>query len=285
MDSIAIIGAGLAGLTAADALQREGRKVCVFDKSRGTGGRLATRRTDMRRFDHGAPVAQGDAAFDAAMSKIGAVRWRDGWRGAPGMSSLVKPLAEGLQITGSCRITRIDGTRGAWILKDEGDDTHGPFTDLIVAIPAPQAAELIPSADLSQVRMRPRWTLLVDWPGLDIPAVADPFESIRPQDRVDQTPGMLVAHANAVWSDAHLEQDRDTVKTLLIAALRKAVRAAGEPTYATVHRWRYALTASPLGAPFLRTADGALLGGDWALGETAGSAWASGRAMAKAVLS
>lgn len=44
---IAIIGAGVSGLIVAN-------EVTIFDKSRGIGGRMATRRVDNYHFDHGA---------------------------------------------------------------------------------------------------------------------------------------------------------------------------------------------------------------------------------------
>ncbi|MCA9542044.1 MAG: NAD(P)-binding protein, partial [Myxococcales bacterium] len=51
---IAVIGAGIAGLAAAEALRDAGRSVEVFDKARGPGGRMATRRDESDAFDHGA---------------------------------------------------------------------------------------------------------------------------------------------------------------------------------------------------------------------------------------
>ncbi|TAG26337.1 MAG: FAD-dependent oxidoreductase [Burkholderiales bacterium] len=51
---IAIIGAGMAGITAARTLIQAGFKVTVLDKSRGAGGRMSTRRTEFGSFDHGA---------------------------------------------------------------------------------------------------------------------------------------------------------------------------------------------------------------------------------------
>lgn len=42
--NIAIIGAGIAGITAARTLAKAGHHVHVFEKSRGAGGRMSTPR-------------------------------------------------------------------------------------------------------------------------------------------------------------------------------------------------------------------------------------------------
>ena len=61
---VAVIGAGIAGATCARTLADAGHAVQLFDKSRGVGGRLATRRIEwvdedggarQASFDHGAP--------------------------------------------------------------------------------------------------------------------------------------------------------------------------------------------------------------------------------------
>ena len=54
-ERIAVIGSGIAGLACARRLSDAGYAPILFDKGRGIGGRLATRRTpDGRQFDHGA---------------------------------------------------------------------------------------------------------------------------------------------------------------------------------------------------------------------------------------
>ena len=55
MLDVAVIGVGLAGIFAARELQAKGLTVEIFDKSRGIGGRLATRRGFETLFDHGLP--------------------------------------------------------------------------------------------------------------------------------------------------------------------------------------------------------------------------------------
>ena len=50
MKTIAVIGAGLSGLVFARTLNAD-TKVVIFEKSRGFGGRMATRRTLFRSFD------------------------------------------------------------------------------------------------------------------------------------------------------------------------------------------------------------------------------------------
>ena len=51
---IAIIGTGIAGLSAAQALTEAGHVVQIFDKSRGSGGRMSSKRSDAGALDMGA---------------------------------------------------------------------------------------------------------------------------------------------------------------------------------------------------------------------------------------
>ena len=53
MVNIAIIGGGISGLTVANIL-RDYANVTIFEKARGVGGRMSTRRTEHFNFDHGA---------------------------------------------------------------------------------------------------------------------------------------------------------------------------------------------------------------------------------------
>jgi predicted NAD/FAD-dependent oxidoreductase len=294
---IAIIGAGICGLAAAEALTRAGRKVVVFDKSRGIGGRLATRRTEAGAFDHGAPfVDANDPEFALWLAANGA-EVRDGKaRGAPGMSGLLRPLARTLDIRGEVELSGIAGGLGAWSLRDRNDGVHGPFAAVLVAIPAPQAMRLLPEAmaplraELSGVEMAPVWTVMAALPSRtpapDRIAGTGPLDCAIRQSTGQAAPDLWVAHMSRDFSRSQLERDKADILPDLVAILQTALGTEAAPDIAMAHRWRFARTAGALGRPCLGDpSSGLLLGGDWALGDLAVHGWQSGRAMAARLMS
>lgn len=70
MFDVAIIGAGLAGLTCAQQLYQAGYRVVVVEKSRGVGGRVATRRLHNTRADHGLPCLQTQGKLSQQLIEI-----------------------------------------------------------------------------------------------------------------------------------------------------------------------------------------------------------------------
>lgn len=75
MKHFAIIGAGMAGISAARTLLQAGHRVSVFEKSRGAGGRMATRETPFGNFDHGAQYfTVRDPRFELALSAVPGTR-------------------------------------------------------------------------------------------------------------------------------------------------------------------------------------------------------------------
>ena len=117
---IGIIGAGLAGLTAARGLAKAGHALVLFDKARGPGGRMSTRRTEtgqgMAYFDHGAQYfTVRDAGFAETVARWEvegvAARWAaagdNAWVGTPGMNAIIKAEAAGHDVRWNCRIERI----------------------------------------------------------------------------------------------------------------------------------------------------------------------------------
>lgn len=127
---IAIIGTGIAGLSAAQALQNAGHSVQLFDKSRGSGGRMASKRSDAGALDLGAQYFTArDRRFVEVVQQWQARGWvsqwqpslynyQDGalcaspdeqvrWVGSPRMSSITRAMLGALPVHFSCRITEV----------------------------------------------------------------------------------------------------------------------------------------------------------------------------------
>lgn len=306
--AIAIIGAGMAGLAAARRLVEAGRETVVFDKSRGLGGRMATRRIDGMSFDHGAQyfTARGPAfraALDQWCAEGSAAKWfDDAFVGSPGMSAPARSLAAGLTIVTSCQITDLHRAHDGWTVLDANGPVaiprNGAFDAVVLALPAPQALPLAAGADLrfepmEQASYAPCWALMLafaeptDLPDRQRPdhgAVAWLARNASKPGRAD-APETWVLHASPEWSRAHLECTADEVAPKLLASFRAATGVDAPPLYVAAHRWRYALVEQAAGTTCLWDSQ-ARLGacGDWCLGPRVEAAFDSGAGMADVLL-
>jgi renalase len=295
MRRIAVIGAGMAGLVAARTLADRGAAVTVFDKGRGVGGRMATRRTaEGWTFDHGAPAAHGVSPDPAA--RLAGAAGEGGLVGLPGMSGLAAPLAAGLDLRCGVEVGPVERAGGGWRVQGEG------FAAVVVAVPAPQAAALCAAAPrlvaaARAARMTACWTLLAAWDapgdwaeGGAVEPAAAPFARIIDQDaRPGRAaapggwPRRWVAHAAQDWTDENLELERPDACARLLPRLAAALGLdPAAALHAAAHRWRYARVAQAVGAPCVAE-DGMVAAGDWVLGPHAGDAAASGLAAADAL--
>lgn len=315
MARVAVVGAGIAGLACATVLRDAGHEVRVFEKSRGVGGRMATRRTDHGTFDHGAQyftardprfrrVVEGWLAEGVIAPYEGhIVSLRSGVTAAlsheelryvamPGMTAPCRALAKDLEILFECTVTAVtpgeDGWRVSW---DEGGESG--FAALVLAVPAAQALPLcsaVPAlaAQVSGGSHSPCWAVMARYEtalpvGFDAAFIADAPVGWAMRDA--SRPGRLagerwVLHATAEWSKAHLEDDAVSVAPLLLAAFHAATGVDARAIDARAHRWRYALSPG-LGAGCLWDAQhriGAC--GDWCADGRIEGAWLSGVALA-----
>nr|WP_070960912.1 NAD(P)-binding protein [Hyphomonas sp. Mor2] len=312
---IAIIGAGLAGLTLARGLSAS-HSVTVFEKARGPGGRMSTRRATPYAFDHGAQyfTAESDPFLDllSSLKSRGIIaEWPDridlraGARvsdkpklvASPGMNGLCKTVAEGLNVRPGVKIETLRRDGGGWSLVDAEGALTGPFDWVVSTAPAPQTDALLPAsfagkAKLSRVKMLGCFALMLgfetplDLPWQALKSGAPPIgwmavNSAKP-DRVEAF-SLLIQSSND-WADAHLEDDPETVKSVLLHAASDLTGIdLTVATHQVLHRWRYAATETPLGAPYLIDQDLNLAAcGDWCLGSKVEAAFLSAEALAKA---
>ena len=160
-----VIGAGISGLMAARVLSKSGIDVLVLDKGRGVGGRMATRRLDSHRFDHGAQAVfcttdwleatarewqleqvvhpcEYPAISPTTGTKFGPVC------GVKGMSSIAEHLASDLRVRTGYRVTSLSRVGLSWHAR--GVDDGGVNADsIILTAPVPQAIDLLYHGGLS----------------------------------------------------------------------------------------------------------------------------------------
>lgn len=202
---LAIIGAGLAGLAAAHKLRhsQSAIEIVIFEKSRGVGGRTATRRLHGAIFDHGAqyikaPTPELEALLreggaQETLRDIGLPVWTfdqhnqiaEGdpaqnsdpkWTYSDGITRIAKELAQSLDIRRQIRIGHIAQANGSYILFDEQDAIVGAADavlltppasqthDLIAASALPNAAQEVVLAELARASYRPCVTVTLGYP-------------------------------------------------------------------------------------------------------------------------
>jgi predicted NAD/FAD-dependent oxidoreductase len=309
---IVIIGAGLAGLACARRLGAGGHVVRLFDKGRGPGGRMSTRRVATPQgeagFDHGAQYfTVRDAGFRrqvVAWAAGGvAARWPaagpDAWVGAPAMNAPVKALAAGLDVTWAAQVDALRREGAGWHITGPGAGAglaEGPFDAVILAIPAEQAGPRLAAfapewAALAEATIaEPCWTVMAAFAGAvaapDVLREEGPIGwAARNQSKPGRSgPEAWVIQAEPGWSRAHLEETPEQVAPQLLDALAARTGALPEVLTASAHRWRYAKSGKAgrgaLWDPALRLG----VCGDWLLGPRVECAWLSGERLAAAVL-
>ncbi len=150
LNDVIVVGAGISGLTVAKELTERGLSVLVLDKSRGVGGRMATRKYGEAWFDHGAQfVTAHESEFRKVLKRGEEKGELDPWfgqetghiryRGEPGMTAMAKGLCEGIRLERSALVEKVTFDNGIWTIK-AGSEYFARH--LVIAYPVPQALEL-----------------------------------------------------------------------------------------------------------------------------------------------
>ena len=302
--SIAIVGAGMAGLSCAMALGRQGFKPVLFDKGRGPGGRMAARRVELGeetvRFDHGAQyftardprfveAVEGwtSAGFAAPWPEAG----EDAFVGTPAMNAPIKQMAQFFTVEWGTRIDAVMRDELGWNLR--AGSTAYRVQNLVCAIPAEQAAALLESeapdfaARAASVRSRPCWALMVRFDGpLALPDIfrgSDVAWAARNGSKPGRGGGEdWVIHASPAWSQENLERDGEEIASRLLAAFFAETGAeVSAPVHRAAHRWRYAMVEKSDGPEAAWDAERRVgICGDWLSGPRVENAFLSGHALA-----
>ncbi len=317
---ILIVGAGIAGLRAARTLQEAGKAVVVLEKSRGLGGRAATKRLHGTHADHGAQYftarnprlqKQVDSWLETGVLEV----WTRGFHkltpdgleapdeGYPryafpdGMNTFGKLLGDDLDVRREALVTGVAKVATGWSVT-LADGTAYTAETLILNAPAPQT--LILGQDvfgddtkdaLSRVTFAPCLALMAgfaqaapEWSGIeakDGPVSWLANDSSKRPGTNETGETTLVLHGSPAFSEMHLETPETALPEMLAVA---ASLGFTEPLWTQIQRWRYSKVTRPYDGPYLKEGDNLYLCGDWCGGAKVEAAYLSGLEVAGAVL-
>ena len=279
LPTAAVIGAGLAGLVIARRL-RKVAEVTIYEKSRGPGGRIASRRSGDFEFDHGAqfftarslafreylqPLIAGGIIADwhadfAELDRNG-IRTQRPWAesyqhfvGTPAMNRIGKFLAGGLDVVLETEIATIARHDESWIVSDDEDNELGRFDWVVLTAPAAQTGALAQDTPtLTELcgsrRMLGCFAMMLgfaeplqlSWQAALVRNADISWIAVNSSKPGRKPPFTLVVHSTNAWADEHIDDDTENVLDHMINQA-SAVTGANldAAVHRQVHRWRYA---------------------------------------------
>jgi len=269
---ILVIGAGISGLASARALQDQGFSVAILEKSRGLGGRMATRRDENGLWDHGVPWLSNGVRRE--WDGLNSQDWiqvenlsEPFWVHPKGMTQIAKDLAKPLTIFRECRAIRLSWNAHSkkWSVDTESNSTFS-CSVLILSAPAPQNVELLERSNLLEgsdllntlrnIQYRPQ---IVALGILHNPKTAlwtstpqEPFELLIDQKMkgLQTSEGYFAAYLDETWSRKYFDSPDPEVSQLIQELLE--YRYGIHPQPIQVKRWRYSQCKNPLKEAYLK---------------------------------
>lgn len=214
--SVAIIGAGIAGLACGQVLASSGASITLFDKARGPGGRMSSKHRPGATLDLGAQAfSVRNENFQRVVDEwiaIGCIaHWPtctyqaspSGWRahndgqkrytGAPRMSALTRHLADSLtalpnaELRIGTSIVALEHSLEGWQVINADGSRVGPYEQIVISAPPPQAHALVAPWDESlaaicqTLHQRPCWAgwAIFDGPLPPIPDVDPDWQMVH----------------------------------------------------------------------------------------------------------
>lgn len=304
MTTFAIIGAGMSGLAAAHTLQDLGNAVTIFEQTGEVGGRATTRQREGYTYDSGAQyikpglVSTPFVTARFALPDLIAIAkpvWifdqhghiQEGdplqnaeakWSYRSGLLALAHCMAARLDVRLHTLITHVEHTVQGWHLFSSSSRSFGPFDQLLITIPAPQAADLIAAsilpANLQEhivellraarynpiisvmlgytpaPRERPYYALVNTDKAHPISWLA--WEHEKSPNRVPPGCGLLIAQMAPAYSRQHHNTPDEAVIHDTITHVANLLREPlSTPVFTAIRRWPLALAAQTADAPEL----------------------------------
>jgi predicted NAD/FAD-dependent oxidoreductase len=281
---VAIIGAGISGLVAGSILLKHGANVLILEKSKGVGGRLASRRIATPTgkeayFDLGAQFLEfSDSRIQIILKGILQDDLLENWRiqshsnldlirPLPSMNAFPKKFASVNRVVKEKRVIQIayQAPLETWLLHlNTGESVSAK--KVISTIPIPQFLELIDNSELTPEASTLLKLKSVHYaPSIAVMAVlknsASPILLRDPDPSISwiidnqfkgisvESPSLTII-ASPSWAECHLQDmDADIYKQLWEKA---GFRESLEAISYQIHRWRYAIPQYGVETLFLK---------------------------------
>ena len=323
MTDIAVIGAGLAGCTAAHHLS-EIANVKLFEKSKRSGGRIATRFSPQHEFDHGAQFFNASsfdfkkfltpfvndgfvARWDGRFAELDGAQltrqteWVGSpphWVGIPTMSSFVERLSNGLDCVFGVEVARAEKENDRWILFDTQGNLLGDYDWIILTAPAPQTHNLLPNevsfkTQVGLTKMLGCYSLMLGYRH----AVNLPFDaalvknaniswiSVNSSKPNRKNFSLLVQSTNR-WAEKNMNTDLAKVQEELFEFTSEILGSnVKSADYVETKRWRFANSIQQTDRPFFLDKSNQVAScGDWCIRGRVEAAFLSAKKLAVELL-
>lgn len=284
---IAIVGAGFTGCYLAHRLQEFGVEVTIFEKSRGVGGRLATRKEGNYCINHGTASfeAKGVAfqKFCDGLVVEGVLEKSEHHYGTEKMNNMLKYLSQSAKIKSLRYIDEIVYDRNQYELIDANENVYKGYDALFLTIPAEQILNLNMNVnnhllhELKKVQFDSITTLVLY--GENVKTLEKAKLSAMPNLKKLYSPSddVLVLHMDRSFSNSLNHLNKKVIKSYIVENIKQVMPDFNVNDYGHFsHLWKYALTAKPLGQGCIydKTTNFAVLG-DWLLGHSVEDAFES----------
>jgi renalase len=305
--SYLVIGAGLCGLQIARSIHdSQLGPVTVAEKSRGVGGRIATRRTQACRFDHGAQFYSVKEPIAVLHQQWTQQKLAEPWfdaggtlriKSPHGLTALAKNLASGLDVRLERKAVRLESRAGLWTgLMQDGSSLSA--ATVILTCPLPQSLELLQTSGIAfdpslwQIQYAKALVALIQGPksragllpthgylecqGGGIFSIADQHaKGLSPM------PAWTVT-MTAPFSQRHFDAPDSHSLQRIFEELRQV-----DPSFlcdqAELKKWRYSHPLNALSSGYVKAAEGLLLAGDGLAGPSLLGAMRSAKAVIAAI--
>lgn len=305
MVKIAIIGAGFSGLSAAHLLKNDA-DITLFEKARGVGGRMSTRRATPYFFDHGAQYftvcTQPFQSFIQPLIDQNIIkRWdpryinfddkeiieRKNWSeenpryvGVPGMNMVAKHLAKDFNFHINTKITSLH-KKGKWQLTDDQGQQYLNFDWVISSVPSPQLVDLMPEnfkykQHINTIKMHPCFSLMLGFEKkfpLEFEAAHitnSDLSWIGVNSHKPERANLftLIIHSSEKYAKNHINHAHEEVMGHLVAETSRIIGYnLKNVDYKALHLWRYTNTHTRGSSKIFLDYDNKIGAcGDWCVG-------------------